>query len=216
MFNSFGLRPAAGRLFTENDDVTPGARPYAVLSYDYWRSRFGRDPRVIGRNVRIGTDLYEIVGVGPERFTGIEPGTVIDIFIPTMMHPAVQRPDWTWMWTLARMKPDVVLEPVRAKLDAISRAFEEHRFATLRGIPQQHLDELLKQRVLLQPAAAGISNLQNDYRSSLMALGVLVSLVLLIACANVTNLMAAQGVSRAREMALRVSIGARRGRLVQL
>src|ERR1700684_69412 len=86
MFNSFGLRPTTGRLFNESDDLKPGAHPYAVLSYDYWTSRFGRDRKVVGRTFRVGSELYEIIGVGPERFTGIEPGTPIDIFIPTMMH----------------------------------------------------------------------------------------------------------------------------------
>ena len=216
MFTSFGLRPAVGRFFTQREDSKPRAHPYAVLSYDYWTSRFGRDPKVIGRIFRIGNDLYQIIGVGPERFTGIEPGTVIDIFIPTMMHPGVLRADWTWMRTLARVKPGVPIEPLRAKLNAISRAFEEERARGLKGMSKQEIDTFLKFRVLLAPAAAGASDLQKEYRTALKAIAVLVMLVLLIACANVANLMTAQAASRAREMALRISIGAGRARLVQL
>jgi len=216
MFNSFGLRPAVGRLFTESDDLNPGAHPYAVLSFDYWKHRFGQDPKVIGRTFRMGTDLYEIVGVAPERFTGTEPGTVTDIFIPTMMHPGAVRSDWTWLRTLARVKPGVAIEPVREKLNATSRAFEEERAKSFLDMSKQQIDDFLNQKLLLEPAAAGVSEMQEDYRSALMALAVLVALVLLIACANVANLMTAQAAARAREMALRVSIGAGRWRLVQL
>jgi predicted permease len=216
MFSSFGLRPALGRLLTESDDLKPHAHPYAVLSYDYWKHRFGEDPKVIGRSFQMGNDVYEIVGVGPKQFTGTEPGTMIDIFVPTMMHPGAVRSDWTWMRTLARVNPGVSLEPLRAKLDATSRAFEEERAKGFHGMSKKEIDEYLNHPLVLEPAAVGASGLQGDYRASLAALGVLVVLVLLIACANVANLMTAQAAARAREMALRVSIGAGRGRLVQL
>jgi hypothetical protein len=95
-FGTLGIRPALGRLFTENDDLKPGAHPYAVLSHDYWTSRFGQDPKVIGRTFRMGNDLYEIIGVSGERFTSTEPGTVTGIFLPTMMNAGVTHSDWSW------------------------------------------------------------------------------------------------------------------------
>ena len=86
MFNIFALQPALGRLLSAHDDRTPGAEPYAVISYDYWTRRFARDPHVIGRVLHIGDNSFQIVGVSEKKFTGTEPGTFVDIFVPTMMH----------------------------------------------------------------------------------------------------------------------------------
>jgi predicted permease len=216
MFGMFGLQPALGRLLTENDDLKPGAHPYAVLSHDYWTSRFGQDPKVIGRTFRMGTGLYEIVGVVEAPFTGTEPGTVTDIFLPTMMHEGVPHADWSWIRTLVQLKQGVAAEPAREKLQANFRAFQEERAKGFTGIPKQKIQNFLNQRIVLEPAAAGVSDLQKDNRPSLTALTILVALVVLIACANVANLMTGQAAARTREMALRISIGAGRSRLVQL
>jgi putative ABC transport system permease protein len=216
LFEAFGLPPAAGRVFTEEDDLKPGAHPYAVLSGDYWTRRFARDPAVVGRTLRLGDTLYLIIGVGPERFTGTETGTITDIFLPATMHPAVTRSDWAGDRILAVLKPGVPLEPLRQNLNAINHAFDAERAKSFTGMSPQSIDNFLNQTVGIESAEAGVSNLQADYRRALGALGVLVAMVLLIACANVANLMTALAGCRAREMALRVAIGAGRGRLLQL
>ena len=217
MFRSFGLRPAWGRLLTENDDLTLGAHPYAVLSYDYWTRRFGQDPQVLGRSFRLGDTLYQIVGVSEKGFTGVETGTMTDIFIPTMMDGRVNRPDYSWIRILVHLKPGVAAGRVRDRMQAPFQAFRtemaKRRFA---GMSQDRIRLFLSETLMLTPAASGISQMQRDYRRPLVVLGILVALVLLIACANVANLMTAQAAARAREMALRVSIGAGRRRLAQL
>ena len=216
MFTTLGMRPALGRVFSENDDLKPGGHPYALLSHDYWTHRFGQDPNVIGRTFRMGNEIYEIAGVAEAPFTGTEPGTMVDIFVPTMMHPGVTHKDWTWHRTLAVLKPGAAFEPMRQKLEATSYAFEAERAKSFHGMRQEDIDHFLDQRLLLEPAATGVSDLQSATRRPLGVLGVLVALVLLIACANVANLMTAQASARAREMAVRVSIGGGRWRLVQL
>ncbi len=197
MFSTFGLLPASGRLLTERDDV-----PVAVLSDDYWSRRFGRDPHVVGHTFRLADRIYEIVGVASPGFTGTEPGTVIDIFLPAAMHWGVGH-EWAVFRAFAQLQPNLAAGPVQDRLNASLHALNRER---------RRKDQILT----MTPAAAGASGLQKNYRLALSALSVLVALVLLIACANVANLMTAQGAARAREMAVRISIGASRWRLMQL
>jgi predicted permease len=216
MFHAFDLQPALGRLLAANDDRTPGSAPYAVLSYDYWTQRFGQDPKIVGRTLRIGKELYQITGVVNGPFTGTEPGTMIDIFLPVMMHPAVTQSDVSWARTLVLVKPDTALEPLRQKLRAISRVFEQQRAQGFTGPTRLFFQKIIDATLLMEPAGAGISTLQDEYRKALGILSILVAMVLLIACANVANLKMAQSATRSREMALRVAIGAGRGRLVHM
>ncbi|MGC4052672.1 MAG: ADOP family duplicated permease [Paludibaculum sp.] len=216
MFPSFGLRPALGRLFTAEEDQHPGARPYAVLSYDYWQRRFGADPSILGKSLRVDGQLFSIAGVVERSFTGVEPGRVTDVFLPITMRggPALSSSSSFWFHTMVRLKQDASPGPVRDLLASTYRAFELERmkgyFQTARSGP------VVEATLHLEPAATGASGMQREYRRPLTALSVLVALVLLIACANVANLMTAQSWARGREMALRVAIGAGRGRLMQL
>jgi predicted permease len=220
MFPLFGLEPELGRLLTPADDRGPAERHYAVLSWDYWNHRFGRDPQVLGRSLHIGDQTFEIIGVGPRAFTGTEKGTVTDVFLPVSMNRFANQDDITWHLIFLMLKPGVnpatTLEPLRQHLAAVSRALEAECSECLRGMTRVDVDRFLSQTLVFNPAGAGISDLQKDYRRYLAILGLLVALVLLIACVNVANMMTAQAAARAHEMALRISIGAGRRRLVQL
>ena len=217
VFGVFGLHPALGRLLLLADDRAPGVGPVAVLSYEYWARRFNRDPRVLGETFRMGDDRFEIIGVAPKGFTGTEPGEAADIFVPATMNvEALDKPGWEWFRIWVRPKtgysPEQILQPLQA-------AFLRHLQAGIvrdAQTPKGWEAAYLRQTLSLHPAAAGASDAQKEYRRPLLILTVLVALVLLVACANVGNLLTAQGTARAREMALRVSIGAGRGRLLQL
>ena len=226
MFPLFGLEPTLGRLLAPVDDRGRVLAPYAVLSWDYWNHRFGRDRRVLGSSLHIGDQTFEIIGVGPREFTGTETGTVTDIFLPLNMNRFATQDSITWHHVFLMLKPGVrqatALEPainleqLRQHLATVSHAFEAECSECLRGMTRVDVDRFLNQKLVFNAAGAGISDLQKDYRRFLGILGLLVVLVLLIACVNVANMMTAQAAARAQEMALRISIGAGRRRLVQL
>jgi predicted permease len=220
MFPLFGLEPALGRQLIPADDRGLGANPYAVLSWDYWNHRFGRDPHVLGRSLHIGDQTFEIIGVGPPDFTGTEKGTVTDIFLPLGMNRMATEDRADWHRVFLMLKPGIsaatALEPIRQHLSAVNHAFGSACSTCYRGETKASIDRYLNQTLVFNPAGAGISDLQKDYRRFLDVLGLMVALVLIIACVNVANMMTAQAAARAQEMALRISIGAGRRRLVQL
>jgi predicted permease len=218
VFSSFGLQPALGRLLTRADDITPGGHPVAIISHRFWTRRFAQDPGVLGKTFRLGQQSFEIVGVGPRGFTGTEPGRLTDIFIPATMNvPALDSPGWSWFRAWVQPRRDVSVHQVRQLLQGeFAREHQERSKAFPADTPKERLAAYLGEQLMLEPAGAGTSAPQRNLRRPLLILSALVVLVLFVACANLANLLAAQAVSRTREMALRVSIGAGRWRLIQL
>ena len=218
VFAILGLQPAAGRLLGEHDDVVPGGHPVVVLSHDYWQRRFARDPAVVGRTFRMDGRLYEIAGVAAKGFTGTEPGAVTDFFVPAMMNPEALKVDgWSWFRIWLRPKPGVDPGQVEALLHSRFRADHLERAKLFPpDTPRSRVEAFLNERLVLQPAAAGASAIQKTFRRPLWILASLATLLLLIAGANVANLQMTRALARRSELALRLSLGATRGRLLQL
>jgi len=219
-FDTMRVGPAIGRLIGANDD-TPGCpAPGAVLSDGFWRREYGGDPAVLGRSVRLDGHPIEIIGVAPASFFGVEVGRTFDIAVPICAKPVINpeepwldKPDVWWLAGIGRLKPGWTIERANAQLAAISPVIFE---AT---VPPRYTaaDAALYRTFLLQafPAATGFSGLRGQYGTSLTVLLAIAGLVLLIACANLANLMLARGNARAREIAVRLAIGASRRRIIR-
>jgi predicted permease len=218
VFSAFGLQPALGRLIGPNDDRVPGAHPDALISHGLWRSRFVSSPSVLGTTIQFGSISYEIIGVSPPSFTGTEPGRLTDVFIPAVMNTAaLSSAGWSWFRIWIRPYGATSAGEIQQMLQALFSADHIDRAKSFpAGTPQPQIDAFLKQEIRLLPAGAGVSETKKNYRQPLIILAALIALVLLVACANVANLMTGQALARAREMALRLSLGAARSRLVQL
>jgi predicted permease len=218
-FPLLGLRPAVGRLLGPQDDLRPGAHPVAVVSYRYWQRRFGGNPAALGRRFQAGGKQFEIVGVAEKAFSGIEPGIATDVWVPAMMGQAASFGDWGWNWLriLGRLRPGVTAEQARGPLEAAftnARREWAPRIFGPRDAPES-LRRYLGAALQVNPAAGGPSSLRQQFARPMWILAVVAGLVLMIACSNLANLFTARATAREREMALRASIGAGRGRLVQ-
>jgi predicted permease len=213
-FTGLGVRPAAGRLLIPEDD-TPGRLSVAVITYRYWEKRFGLDPRAIGSAITINQAAATVIGVTPPAFQGLFPGGAIDLFVPMSMVRSVG-PRWYsltdpynwWVQVFARLRPGATdASATAAAQSVLAPAIESYA-----GPPGANIEI---PRVLLQSGARGVARFASHQQQSLYTLAALVAAVLLIACINVANLLLARSEARRREIAVRLSIGAGRARLLR-
>ncbi|MDB4874275.1 MAG: permease [Gemmatimonadetes bacterium] len=219
-FSVLGVSAYAGRTFAAAEDETPGQDPVAVLTYDYWQRRFSGSRAAIGSVMRVNDVTVTIIGITPPGFGGDVVGQPVDFWLPMMMDPVIQPGmnllddrAWSWVVMMGRLRPGVTLEKARLEVSAIeANAIREH----LSGRDLSQFEDGLEDTPIhVVSGARGFSERRAEYGKALWVLMAAVGLVILVVCANVSSLMLARTVARSREMTVRMTLGAGRGRLMQ-
>ncbi len=220
-FSVLGLNPAVGRLIGTGDDSAVGESPVVVLSFSYWRERFDASPGVMGETLVVNGQPMTIIGVAPEGFDGTTLGSRPRIFVPITMRGILSGVDTFenrrsyWAYLFARLKPGVSIEQVRTGLNVLYQGIVNEVEAPLQeGMSDQTMERFRAKQVLIEPGHRGQSSTHADAEAPLILLLGVTAFVLLIACANVANLLLARAAARSGEMAVRLSIGANRPQLI--
>ena len=223
-FPLLGLQPALGRLLTQDDDRTPGAHRVVVLSHAYWRSRFGEDPSILNDTLVINGEPMTVVGVAPRGFQGTTAEETPRIFLPLTMSAAIHSgyEDFTnrrdhWLYLLARLKPGMSREAAQSSINVLfSGILQNLELPQMKGAlrSERGRAEFLSKRILLGDGARGEQPNRGELIPVFTLMFSITGIVILIACANIANLLLARGVSRAPEFAVRLSLGASRAQLI--
>jgi predicted permease len=219
-FSVLGVVPQAGRFFTRDEDRSDTA--VAVLSDSCWRNRFGADPAIVGGAVTINQRPFTVVGVTPANFPGLASGVTVDVWLPLHALDRLQpRPNrWTqpftsWLTVIGRLRPGVSAKQAQAELDMLHRKVLDSQLAAAEQ-PSEKLQQFVRASHLeVRSAATGTGGIGRQYALPLRILMWVTGIVLLVACANVANLLLARASNRRREIAVRLSLGAARGRIVR-